>query len=172
MRKTLMRACFAAVLFLLVLGPLATAQSGEKSFKATLTGLQEGPAISTTGTGEFRARLDAAGTTLTYELEYSGLEGTSTTASHVHLGQRGVNGGVSFFLCGGGGKPTCPATQGLVTGTVEAVDVVGPVAQGIALGEFAEIVAAMQSGATYANVHTNKHPGGEVRGQIKDPRSE
>jgi hypothetical protein len=167
-----MKASLAAVLFLLVLDPLAAGQPGEKSFKATLSGLQEVPANSTTGTGEFRARLDAAEVTLTYELEYSGLEGTSTTAAHVHLGQRAVNGGVSFFLCGGGGKPACPAAQGTVTGAVTAADVIGPVGQGIAAGEFAEIVVAMRDGVTYANVHTNKHPGGEIRGQIKDQRSE
>lgn len=172
MRRALMKASLAVVLFLPVLGPLAAGQPGEKRFKATLNGFQEAPANSTTGTGEFRARLDAAETTLTYEIEYSGLEGTSTTAAHVHLGQRAVNGGVSFFLCGGGGKPACPATQGTVTGAVTAADVIGPVGQGIAAGEFAEIVAAMRNGVTYANVHTDKHPGGEIRGQIKDPRSE
>lgn len=172
MRKTWIRSSLAAVPFLLVLGSPATGQSGEQSFKATLSGVQEVPAVSTTGTGEFRARLDAAETTLTYELEYSGLEGAITTAAHVHLGQRGVNGGVSFFLCGGGSTPACPATQGTVTGTVTAADVVGPASQGIAAGELGEIIAAMRSGAAYANVHTDKHPGGEIRGQIKDPRSE
>ena len=172
MRKTFLRASLAAGLFLLVLGSLALGQSNEKSFKATLSGLQETPANSTTGTGEFRAQLDAAGSTLSYELEYSGLEGTSTSAAHVHLGQRGVSGGISFFLCGGGGKPACPATEGTVTGTVTAADVIGPSGQGIDPGEFTEIISAMQSGTAYANVHTNKHPSGEIRGQIKDPRSE
>jgi len=171
-RTTWMKASLAAVLLSLAVGGLATGQSGEKSFNATLSGVQEVPANSTTGIGDFRARLDAEETTLTYELNYSGLEGTSTLAAHVHLGQRGVNGGVSFFLCGGGGKPACPATQGTVTGTVTASDVIGPAGQGIAPGEFAEIVAAMRSGVTYANIHTDKHPGGEIRGQIKDPRSE
>jgi len=172
MRETWLKVSVAAAFFLIVMAPLATGQSGEKTFKATLTGLQEIPANSTTGTGEFRAVVDADDTTLTYELEYSGLEGTTTTAAHVHLGQRGVNGGVSFFLCGGGGKPACPATQGTVTGTVTAADVIGPAGQGIAAGEFAEIIAAMRAGASYANVHTDKHSGGEIRGQIKDPRSE
>jgi len=172
MKETWMRASLAAVVFLLAPGPTAMGESGERSFKATLSGAQEVPSNSTTGTGELRAQLDTAGTTLTYELEYSGLEGTTTTAAHVHLGQRGANGGVSFFFCGGGGKPACPATQGTLTGTVTAADVIGPSGQGIAAGEFAEIIAAMQTGIAYANVHTDKHPGGEIRGQIKDPRSE
>jgi hypothetical protein len=168
MRKIHMNVLLIAVLFLPVLDALA---AGKRNFKAPLSGDQEVPANSTTGTGEFRARLDNEETTLTYELEYSGLEGTSTTAAHVHLGQKGVNGGISFFLCGGdSGKPPCLATQGTVTGTVVAADVIGPEGQGIAPGEFAEIIAAMRAGIAYANVHTNKHPGGEIRGQIKASR--
>ncbi|HZE87914.1 MAG TPA: CHRD domain-containing protein [Verrucomicrobiae bacterium] len=172
MRRTWTRAILAAGALVLALGPSATGQSNEKSFKATLSGAQEVPSNSTTGTGEFRAQLDTAGTTLSYELEYSALEGASTLFAHVHLGQRGASGGVSFFLCGGGGKPPCPTTGGTVTGTVTAADVVGPTGQGIAPGEFDEIITAMQSGIAYANVHTDKHPGGEIRGQIKDARSE
>jgi hypothetical protein len=38
---------------------------------------------------------------------------------------------------------------------------------GIAAGEFDEVLRAIRSGNTYANVHTNKHPGGEIRGQIR-----
>jgi len=167
-----MKITLGAALFSCLFWAVATGQSNEKSFKATLSGLQEVPVNSTTGIGEFRAQLDSAGSTLTFELEYSGLEGATTLFAHVHLGQRGVNGGVSFFLCGGGGKPACPATQASITGTVTAADVVGPSGQGIAPGEFAEIVSAMQSGTSYANVHTDKHPGGEIRGQIKDSRSE
>jgi hypothetical protein len=172
MRKIYMKVSLIAVLFLPIQDILAAGLSDVKNFKATLSGFEEVPANFTTGIGTFSARLDNGDTTLTYELEYSGLEGTSTAAAHVHFGQKGVNGGVSFFLCGGddSGKPACPATQGTVTGTVVADDVIGPDGQGIAPGEFAEIITAMRSGVTYVNVHTNKHPGGEIRGQIKSSR--
>ncbi|WP_442497958.1 CHRD domain-containing protein [Methylobacter sp. sgz302048] len=167
MKKIYMKVFLIVVLFLPLLDTLATEQPNQNSFNTTLSGFQEVPAISTTGTGEFRAQLDEAGTALTYELEYSGLEGTATVA-HVHFGQRGVNGGISFFLCGGGNKPPCPA-QGTVTGTVTAADVVGPAEQGISPGDGAEIIAAMRNGVTYANVHTDEHPNGEIRGQISGP---
>jgi hypothetical protein len=55
-----------------------------------------------------------------------------------------------------------------VTGTIVPTDVIGPVGQGIAAGEFDELVAAMRAGRAYANVHSTKFPGGEVRGQIND----
>jgi hypothetical protein len=55
----------------------------------------------------------------------------------------------------------------MVTGTLDASGVVGPAGQGIAAGEFAELLHAIRSGVTYANVHTNTWPAGEIRGQIK-----
>ena len=45
---------------------------------------------------------------------------------------------------------------------------IGPAGQGIAAGEFAELVRALRAGAAYANVHTTAHPGGEIRGQVAD----
>ena len=54
-----------------------------------------------------------------------------------------------------------------VTSLIIAANVIGPGAQGIAAGEFAELLAAIRSGNAYANVHTTKYPGGEIRGQIR-----
>jgi hypothetical protein len=53
-----------------------------------------------------------------------------------------------------------------VSGTITSADVIGPAGQGIAPGEFDELVRALREGATYANVHTTLYPGGEIRGQI------
>ena len=57
-----------------------------------------------------------------------------------------------------------------MTGTLEADDVIGPADQGIAAGEFSELVAAIRAGATYANVHSTKYPGGEIRAQLAGKR--
>jgi hypothetical protein len=46
--------------------------------------------------------------------------------------------------------------------------VIGPAGQGIAAGEFSELVDALRAGRAYANVHSSKFPGGEIRGQIND----
>jgi hypothetical protein len=46
----------------------------------------------------------------------------------------------------------------------------GPAGQGIAAGELSELIAAIRAGRTYVNVHTNKHPGGEIRGQVRSDR--
>lgn len=67
---------------------------------------------------------------------------------------------------GPAGTPICPQS-GTVTGTFTAANVIGPSEQGIAAGEFEELIKAMRAGVTYANVHSTKFPGGEIRGQIE-----
>jgi hypothetical protein len=147
----------------LIASPTMLADRGQ-SVHAQLSGPDEVPSVSTTGSGEFRARLRED--VIEFALTYEGLEGTTTTASHIHLGKERTNGGVIAFLCGGGGKPACTPTSGFFTGTITAADVIGPTGQGIAPGEFDEVLTAFRDDAVYANVHTNKHPGGEIRGQI------
>jgi len=145
---------------------MATGQ-GHQSLKARLSGFQEVPSVSTSGSGDFRAKISADGTSVDYTLSYQNLE-AATLFAHIHLSARGVNGGVMAFLCGGGGKPACTSNVGLntVSGTIVAADIIGPAGQGIAAGEFTEFLRALRSGNTYANVHSTMFPGGEIRGQI------
>jgi hypothetical protein len=160
---------FAAITMVAAVAALAFAvsASGSKtgegnSVRAWLGGYQEVPSISTTGHGTFTAKLKNG--QIEYRLTYSNLEGTAQQA-HIHLAQRGVNGAVVAFLCGGGTKPACPAS-GPVTGTIVAADIIAVPAQGIAAGEINEVIRAMRAGATYANVHTSLFSGGEIRGQV------
>jgi hypothetical protein len=129
---------------------------------ARLTGFQETPSVSTRARGRFEAWIEADH--VYFKLSYDLLEAPVTVA-HIHFGQRHTAGGVSAFFCGGGGKPACPPA-GTVTGTIAAADVLGPAAQGIAPGELNELIRAIRAGATYANVHSEKFPAGEIRGQI------
>jgi hypothetical protein len=153
----------------LMLAGLAIAGPHGRNFRASLDSYHEtSQSLSTSGTGSFQARLNHAGDQLTYELEYSGLEGGNVLFAHVHLGQMGTTGGVMFFLCGGGGQAACPNGEGTVTGTVTAANVIGPAGQGVSPGEFQEAVDAMRAGSAYANVHTVTYPSGEIRGQINE----
>ena len=143
---------------------VATADSG-KQVGARLTGYAETPSLSVMGRGTFSAELARNGGSISYTLTYSGLSGDALFA-HIHLGQTATAGGVAAFLCGGGTADECPGAAGTVSGTIVPSDVVGPADQGLAPGEFAELVAAMRFGATYVNVHTDLFPSGEIRGQI------
>jgi CHRD domain-containing protein len=165
------------VIALLGVGSYAIAGGGTKNFRGIpLNGYEENPDISTVATGSFEARLSNDGTSIHYKLTYSGLEG-DVLQSHVHFGKPAVNGGISFFLCANGNTPApappnTPACPGPHSGTVEddivAADVIGPTGQGIEVGNLAEILDAMRAGHAYANVHSTKWPGGEIRAQLSD----
>ena len=137
---------------------------------------QENQTLSTTGEGSFTAELD--GDVIRYTLTYGALQGGTVAQAHVHLGRRAINGGIIAWLCGGpvltgpAGTPVCPqptgTNTGSVSGEIRAAQVIGPAGQGIAAGEFAELVAALRAGAVYANVHTATYGGGEIRGQVNE----
>ena len=144
---------------------------GDRSgLRVKLSGYQEDPLTrSTTGTGTFRVRINKAQNEITYTLSYSGLQ--AVTQAHIHFGLRSQSGGISVFLCsnlgnGPAGTQACPASPATITGTIRPADVIGPADQGIAAGEFAELIAAIRAGATYVNVHTATYPGGEIRAQL------
>ncbi len=183
MRKDVIIAAVTIAALALAARPIASdGRKGPSHFQATLVGFQENPSISTTGRGRVDLRIDDDNQTIEYVLSYDELEGVGTTPfvtdgtvlfSHIHVGARGVNGGVSVFFCGGGGKPTCPTPSGSVTGVITPGDIVGPAAQGINPGEptaFEELVRAIRAGFAYANVHTTRWGGGEIRGQIHERR--
>jgi hypothetical protein len=141
---------------------------------ALLTGYEESPSVSTTGTGEFTATIAPNGKAILYSETYSGLQGT-VTQSHIHVGQLGVNGSIVIFLCQTatnpdptGLAPACPQ-EGSVTGTITAANVIAgaTASQQLTAGDLAAVVTAIRAGAAYANVHTNVSPGGEIRGQIR-----
>lgn len=176
--KILIITALAAFLALLATLSAPALSVADDDIKATLRGFEEPPAVSTVATGKFRGEIE--GNSIEYKLSYSGLEAPVRQA-HIHLGQMDVNGGIVVFLCQTtafpdptGLAPTCPQS-GTVEGTLTAANVIGaagnpPVgafAQGIAAGEFDELVRAIRKGVTYANVHSNKFPGGEIRGQIR-----
>ena len=89
----------------------ALASGGHKNkdseFHAKLIGYNEVPSLNTPGHATLA--LNVTDTTITFKLDYADLTGPPG-AAHIHVGQKGVNGGVSVFFCGGGGKPACPAS--------------------------------------------------------------
>jgi CHRD domain len=147
-------------------------KGGGGRFSAQLSGFQEDPlTLSTTGTGQFRAQLRAKDGEIRYTLSYANLEAPVTQA-HIHLGQRAQSGGISVFLCsnlGNGpmGTQACPPAPATISGTIRATDVIGPAGQGIDPGQLNELITAIRAGVTYANVHSTKYPGGEIRAQLE-----
>ncbi len=168
MRKLVLFAGLGGIL-LLGLGSYALADGGSKNARGQLIGYQEVPSVSSRGSGRFEAKI-VDNERIEYRLSYRDLE-AAVLQAHIHFAQRDVNGGISVFLCsnlgnGPAGTQACPAAPATITGTLVAANVIGPAGQGIAAGEFDELLAAIRAGKTYANVHTSMFPGGEIRAQL------
>jgi hypothetical protein len=167
MRRTIVLVLIAA---LAVLGLAPTAWAGD-NFVAPLSGDEEVPARDTLAVGVATFKLSEDGTALLFKINVANID--NAFAAHIHCGAVGVNGpvGVTLFM----GAPAGGSVNGtLAEGTITAPD------PGNACGwtDLAAVLAAIESGNTYVNVHTNDgvappntgpgdFPGGEIRGQIR-----
>ena len=138
-----------------------------------LSGFEEVPVVSTPAHAKFIARINHDKTEIEYWLTYDDLNGTGTiTQSHIHLGDKGTNGGIMLWLCGTAsnpgpaGTPACVGPGELLSGTLAAANVVGPTGQLVAAGEWEEALRAIRAGKTYVNIHTTSVGSGELRSQI------
>lgn len=173
MKKVTIVLCLLA----LVTASAVAVPQGFKVIKEFLTGYEEVPSVSTTGSGQFKARISNDESQIDWELKYSDLE-AAVQQAHIHLGNVGVNGGITVFLCtnlgnGPAGIQPCPAPPATISGTIQAADVSPNIPatqaarnQGLNTGEIEELIAAMRAGVTYVNVHSTTWPGGEIRSQI------
>lgn len=66
---------------------------------------------------------------------------------------------------GGGSREPFTITERL-SGFRETPLALSTSGQDIAPGEFSELLAAIRADSTYANVHSTKYPGGEIRNQL------
>lgn len=140
-----------------------------REFAASLRGPGEVPLSLTAAHGTLKLSVSSDNTVVHFVLTYEGLE-THIRFSHIHVGKPTDSGGVTVFFCGGGPaghvRPACPDGSGTVEGDFTADDVIGLVSQELAANDLARLLRAIRSGQTYANLHTDASPGGEIRGQI------
>jgi len=180
-KPSLLAAALAAATF----GLSASADDGKPdNFRAGLSSYNEvhfiaAPpalrgAISSAASGSFRAEIDDRRDIIYYELSYRDLE-SAVAQAHIHFGQRHTVGGIVVWLCQASVRapaavaaltPECPQ-EGTVRGTITPQQVLDVTGQGIAAGEFEELVRAIRAGATYAKVHTATFGPREIRGQLR-----
>ena len=168
MKKRILLTSTIAAVVLVGAGVGYRASAGDRgvTLRAELRGLNEVPPTTSRGSASLRATLDEDAQTITFTLDFRDLT-ANPAAAHIHFGPPHVNGGVMVFFCGGGGQAACPAaTSGTVTGTIAAANVVGPAAQGITAGDFADVARAIRTGNSYANMHGANFPAGEIRGRV------
>lgn len=139
----------------LTLSGLAVAATQKETYKfgAKLTRGAEVPkpaGVPANATGTFAVTTVEPKTgkvKLTWKLTFAHLSGKAM-AAHIHIGKRGKSGNVLVALC-----TPCRSGQtgkALIARSVED---------------------ALEAGKTYVNVHTQRNPAGEIRGQIKLKKS-
>lgn len=133
------------------------------NYRTHATGAEEVPVRDTRAQGQAVFQLSADGTRLSYRLMVANIE--NVTQAHIHLAPPGVNGPVVLWLYPSG--PPAVEIPGRVQGVLgqgvaTSADLVGPLA-GMTL---ADLVAEIETGNAYVNVHTTRFPPGEIRGQI------
>jgi len=152
-------------------GVASASRPDPRTFLSRLSGSEEVPPRDTDARGVAVYHLSRDGSELRFVLAVAKI--TNVTAAHIHCGAVGVNGpvGVTLYTAALGGGPA----QGvLARDTITAPDL----PNGCGWTTLADVVAAMRSGDTYTNVHTNDgidppntgpgdFPGGEIRGQIR-----
>jgi hypothetical protein len=143
-------------------------------FTATLNGANQNPVVNTPGTGTATVTWNTATNMMSVDVTFSGLT-TSTTAAHIHCcitppGNVGVATTVPTF-------PGFPL--GVTAGTYSRTfDMTAPGSYnpafvtahgGTTAGAAAALLAALQAGQAYLNIHTTMFPGGEIRGFLQQP---
>jgi hypothetical protein len=133
------------------------------NMRTHLSGAGENPPTTTEAQGQAIFQVSADGTELHYKLNVANIQ--DALMAHIHHAAPGSNGGIVVWL-----YPSAPPAQ-LIPGRFEGTLGEGVITDAQVIGDLAGtgvagLLAAMQAGNTYVNVHTVAHPGGEIRGQV------
>jgi hypothetical protein len=151
---------FLLIVLVVSFGMAAARSTSKRIFKANLSGNEEVPPIKTQARGEATFQFSRGGDQLTYMLGISHI--TDVTAAHIHKGKKGANGPPVIDLFSESKKKDISGTL-LVEGKIESYLFIGPL-KGKSLNA---LIALIDAGETYVNVHTKRQPEGEIRGQIE-----
>jgi CHRD domain len=186
--------CLSLTVTLVALMISATGSAeDDRRIRTDLSGFNEvlGPdlgigALFSTGNGRLTLKIDRKSRQIAYELTYEFPDAVATpivgtqfvNQAHLHLGQKHTTGGINVWLCQSADNPApaavaastpaCPSPSGTVAGSITPAMVLALAPQGFPGGEagFDALLAALRSDAIYANVHTDRFPPGEIRGQV------
>ena len=147
MRRRILAARVALAAFALALGACAGTQLSEpvEIYAATLSGERVVPPVATGGRGAVEARFDHRTSLLEWQVTHSGLSGP-VTMGHIH-GPAGPEQNAPVLIPFGGNL-----NGGAISGQLRLTP---------------EQHTQLESGQWYVNLHTARHPQGEVRGQLR-----
>lgn len=114
------------------------------NLRASLSGAQEVPPVASPSNGSAAIAYDQASKRLTWSVTWSPLTGPATMAHFHGPAAPGANAGVALAI--GGAGMASPANGQATLTDAQAADLL--------------------AGRWYVNIHSARHPGGEIRGQV------
>ncbi len=133
---------------------------GPPELSATLSGADIVPPLKTNASGKAAFTLNKEQTLLFYTITVSNIE--NVTAAHIHIGKKGQDGPpIAFIKITANKKGRVNGV--LAEGSIGAQDLM----TSFKGRSIQDLYQEMINGGTYVNVHTEKYPDGEIRGQIK-----
>ena len=167
-----------AALVVALAGTAAAVAAFNGNVGTHLQGRFEVPLRDTNAQGEAIFQMNDDGTSVDYKVIASNID--NVFMSHIHMGPPTENGPIVVWLYPSTAPVPGPLGSGrhdgvLAEGTFTAANLVGPLAG----HPLSDLIAAIQAGNAYVNVHTNDgvdgvntgpgdFPGGEIRGQLGD----
>ena len=150
----------------LILSASAVQLNAGPIYAATLAGVNEVPPVISTATGS--ATLTLTGNLLQVTESFSGLIGGAAAAAHIHCcAPPGTNAGVAIPFVG---FPS--ATSGTYSNTFDLTLLATYLPAfvtgngGTAASAETALIAGLNSGNAYVNIHNATFPGGEIRGFV------
>lgn len=136
-----------------------------REYHAHLEGEPHG--VETDASGEARFQVNEDGTEAAYEVTVENI--CNVTQAHIHLGAEGEDGPIVVWL-----YPEEGMEPELIEGSFSGTLAEGTITEDEFVGEwegagFKDAIATFEEEGAYVNVHTEEHPGGEIRGQIVPP---
>jgi len=144
------------------------------TYEASLSGAAEAPPNASPATGSATVVYDSAAHTLWISAEWADLIGT-TTVAHIHccttLPNEPVAAGVAVTPGTLPGFPTGVTVGSYISPLIDLTDLASYASGfltnfggGTAAGAEAALIAGLDTGRAYFNIHSTQFPGGEIRG--------
>lgn len=160
----------------LLLGASLAASAHTVIYSATLTGPEEAPPNASPGIGATIVTFDLDLVTMRVQAIFAGLDGT-TAAAHIHCCTAAPGSGTAGVATAVPSFPGFPL--GVTTGTYDATFDMTDAASynpafissngGSVSSAMNALIAGLDAGTAYFNVHSTSFPGGEIRGFLAAP---
>ena len=131
-------------------------------YKAELSGQNVVSPVATSASGLAKFRMIDNDTAIRYRVNMTDI--SNVTGGHIHTGKVGQNGEVVVDLFQIGFSKHKETSYGMILrGNITDAILEGP----MKVKTIADLVALMETGVAYVDIHTKKYTEGEIRGQIE-----